>query len=955
KYRNLLGTTPPRNEWYEELQLDSARLDLYPIATSLEKMAFPSQYNAGAVIEVKALEDVGKANAHATSARLLRSHTQRVNSLAFSPFEANLLVSGADDCTFKLWSLGENDECAHTITLNDRILSLGFHPSAKDILYAAMNTDVIVLSLETNQVLFEAQNHPNAITGVTWNENGSLLLSICQDKNIRAWDPRSSEAAITTSGHQGRKAASITWAFESYFVTAGFNKLQERELCLWDVRSLEKPIGRERMDSSTGLLQPLVDADTKLLFVGGRGDRSVRAYELQPDKKQCFSSLQQNAVATATWGLALLPKSICRTDQCEVARILSIGSQSIEPVNYTVPRKEAVNQFQADLYPDTKGSTPAMSATQWQNGENLSPNYVPIKPNSWISNTSAPSVTTLNGWNTPAVSTQPKSTRTAPVAVSTHPKTTLAATPEVTNESKPAWMAPQSAPAPLPQWMAKPAAKVAEPPSSSSWAAQSGWGQVPESIILPTATAPTEVTFELSEKAKRLGAIQGHKLKYITGRPEAKSESYTNVQADGVAFATNGSVWAASASGTGGPVIIHSVAEKGKVESSTIIHGHKAAVMDMEFSQFRTSILATASDDAIWDVDNSIAPQCTLEGHSKGVRCLSFHPSANNVLATGSMDATIRLWDLESGQSQQEITKFDESPFNISFNADGSLFATITRDKVLRIVDPRANQTVSMACAHPGSKAQRVVWCTQQASSIVFTVGFSQRSERQICLWDARNLLDPLVTTTIDTSGSALLPLYDASSNVMYLVGRGDRTILSYEIDTTKPAMLPCSIFSFQGPPISSAAFLPKPMCNIEDVELNRMLLLTSGSTIDPISFYLPRAEKLKSYFQDDVYGDIPTNTPTLSAEEWFSGETSMPNFTTLQPEGMPKLSDKPPDAPIVPKVIGFQARKQKELQEQKEKDERFERLHSLAYQPSLHANATLKQDDDSSDGGWDD
>jgi WD40 repeat protein len=74
----------------------------------------------------------------------------------------------------------------------------------------------------------------------------------------------------------------------------------------------------------------------------------------------------------------------------------------------------------------------------------------------------------------------------------------------------------------------------------------------------------------------------------------------------------------------------------------------------------------------------------SLHGHTKGIRCLAFHPCVDNVIVSGSLDASVKLWDIKAGQLQQTIHASDAVVFNLSFNYDGSLLATITRDKVSR-------------------------------------------------------------------------------------------------------------------------------------------------------------------------------------------------------------------------------------------------------------------------------
>lgn len=61
-------------------------------------------------------------------------------------------------------------------------------------------------------------------------------------------------------------------------------------------------------------------------------------------------------------------------------------------------------------------------------------------------------------------------------------------------------------------------------------------------------------------------------------------------------------------------------------------------------SPFDDSLLATAAEDSVvklWKIpdnmkDNMTAAAVTLTGHKKRVESLQFHPTANNVMATGS-------------------------------------------------------------------------------------------------------------------------------------------------------------------------------------------------------------------------------------------------------------------------------------------------------------------------------
>jgi coronin-1B/1C/6 len=65
-----------------------------------------------------------------------------------------------------------------------------------------------------------------------------------------------------------------------------------------------------------------------------------------------------------------------------------------------------------------------------------------------------------------------------------------------------------------------------------------------------------------------------------------------------------------------------------------------------------------------------------------------FNPAASNVLASSSGDYTIKLWDIEQGQSRLQL-KHGDIVQSLSWSADGTLLVTTCRDKKLRIWDVR--------------------------------------------------------------------------------------------------------------------------------------------------------------------------------------------------------------------------------------------------------------------------
>ncbi|XP_063676656.1 histone-binding protein RBBP4-like [Bolinopsis microptera] len=93
--------------------------------------------------------------------------------------------------------------------------------------------------------------------------------------------------------------------------------------------------------------------------------------------------------------------------------------------------------------------------------------------------------------------------------------------------------------------------------------------------------------------------------------------------------------------------------EARSIEAKSIFRAHTAVIEDVAWNPLHPTTFGSVADDKklmIWDTRESVQtkPVHSIEAHSKEVNCLSFNPYSEYILATGSADKTVALWDMRN-------------------------------------------------------------------------------------------------------------------------------------------------------------------------------------------------------------------------------------------------------------------------------------------------------------------
>jgi len=1005
KYKNTAPIESKLDKQIRELSIGSYHSCGNFIAASATYMGF-NWDTLGSSIAILPLTASGRPDK--ASIPRIDGHSDMVTDFAFSPFDDNLVLTGSQDQTIKLWRIPEKGLYSNLSTPEvvlpeqpRKVETVGFNPAVHGIISSSADASVSVWDAAMGAELFQFSNHDDKVQSVAWQPEGRLLATQCKDRKLRLLDPRSASPLVSeTASHNGLKDSKVVWVDDGRILTSGFSEDRCRELILRDTRNLSSPQHVLSLDVSSGILIPLYDPDTNMLFLTGKGDRYIQFAEVQ-DRTPWFGPGLKYTGEQIKGG-CLIPKRAVDVMQCEINRVLVLGNNSIIPVTWQVPRK-SYREYHADVFPDVAGTQPGMGPDDWIKGAN-----VPIPKISLNPSKRPESLATSNA---PTLSQIPRTIKPSdrPAAATVlMPPPTSAVVPPTTTAAK---RDPSPKPTPRPRLsressleghVPKPAPRTSvssdssRPNSVNSSSSQhengkgddvtddapTGFRRQPSmrdkikafelsaaadsakpKVRIPSFSKPKEITARLEKemdmtaednkenspmevekeapkvrhqqeevimrpknrkdsnnpfttshmrpqlneptqqnRASRFGRVT--KFRHMKGTPLHKSKHFDNLKnlskslpAECEYIQANTDRLAIPLAGPGGKVAIIETAKAGRISDGVMPAViNTGTAMDFAWDPFNNARLAVVTDEGalnLWIIPEGglfvqvNKPDLTIPAHSDKASLVRFNPVAKDIIATAAFDWLLKIWNLCTDQEVAALTGHTDQIYSMAWSQCGRFLSTVCRDGKVRIYDPRSgNSPVREGGDIVAKKGARIIWALE--NKFIIVSGFSRQSERQIIIYDSKDL-SVLHTETMSVSPGMLIPYYDEDSSTLFLSGKGEVTVNAFEIAEDAPHMFQLSAYKAPNPS-QGYGFLPhKNALDIKGVEFARAYRLTT-KTIEPISFTVPRVKS--AYFQDDLFPPTLVAWEALcSAETWLKGDEPDLRFVSLQPEGMPSLS----------------------------------------------------------------
>ncbi|PZV11636.1 MAG: hypothetical protein DCF22_14055 [Leptolyngbya sp.] len=138
-----------------------------------------------------------------------------------------------------------------------------------------------------------------------------------------------------------------------------------------------------------------------------------------------------------------------------------------------------------------------------------------------------------------------------------------------------------------------------------------------------------------------------------------------------------------------------------------VLRGHTGRIFSIAFApqpdahRSTDQLLASGSGDRTIKLWNSHTGQClrTLHGHTSWIWAIAFHPDGN-LLASGSYDHTVKLWDVNTGDCLYTLKDHTSCILSVAFSPNGQWLASGGYEQIIKLWNPKTGQCLQTLQAH---------------------------------------------------------------------------------------------------------------------------------------------------------------------------------------------------------------------------------------------------------------
>lgn len=299
--------------------------------------------------------------------RDFKAHNGPVTDLSYG---WGMLASSERSGVIKVWDAATVEKSSVTVTGGGT--SLAWHRAANNVLLVGGRKNVTIVDSSRSVV---SSQWSRSSVGVDWAWDGSNVARVGTTGDCGVLDPRSGTHAINWNIKQLNSGTTIRWIDENHIVVFGQNAARGNACAILDTRV--GVLWDENFDWTTGTLLPVLDWDSKLLFLSARGSSQLHMFDMNASLQESeFKTLNVFQHDTQFHGLCSYPKTSLNIADNEIVRIVQLTANSIQPLTMRATRTR--RPFDIKIFPETASIEPAISSEEYFSGKNSPPALVSL-------------------------------------------------------------------------------------------------------------------------------------------------------------------------------------------------------------------------------------------------------------------------------------------------------------------------------------------------------------------------------------------------------------------------------------------------------------------------------------------------------------------------------------------------------------------------------------------------
>jgi WD40 repeat protein len=149
--------------------------------------------------------------ADASIAQTFKGHTNRVNTVEFSPDGAHI-ASTSWDSTVRLWDVASGQQIREYVGHNSETFGIAFSPDGKSLLSGSSDATVRLWDLESGDELLRLTGHTSWIQSVKFHPSGDFAISGAQDNTLKVWRTARDPEKVLQFARENRYMRDLTCA-----------------------------------------------------------------------------------------------------------------------------------------------------------------------------------------------------------------------------------------------------------------------------------------------------------------------------------------------------------------------------------------------------------------------------------------------------------------------------------------------------------------------------------------------------------------------------------------------------------------------------------------------------------------------------------------------------------------------------------------------------------------------